>query len=112
VTTYTFECRCGRKSPRFASKRESKAWHTRHVRDECVVRRSATAPVDAELAELRARVRRFKRIPMPEPEPIEAAGPRVLTYWAPGSNSRFGALRRVVVPAPVKRDAWGGRPRQ
>jgi len=67
TTTYTYQCLCGQTSPGFGSKRESKAWHTRHVREECVVRRSATArarPLVAELAELRARAKHFKPIPV------------------------------------------------
>jgi len=35
TTTYTYRCRCGEKSPGFASKRESLDWHARHRR-ECV----------------------------------------------------------------------------
>jgi hypothetical protein len=34
--------------------------------------------------------------------------PRVVTYWAPGSNSRFGALRTMVIPAAPKVDPYGG----
>lgn len=66
MTTYRFQCRCGRTSPGFDSKQRSKAWHRRHVRDECVIRRSATTstrPDLDELAELTARARgRFKLI--------------------------------------------------
>ena len=42
-------------------------------------------------------------------QPIEiaepSAGPRVVTYWE--NRGRFSALRRAVIPAPVKTDSWG-----
>jgi hypothetical protein len=41
-------------------------------------------------------------------QPIEqAAGPRVAYYM--DGNSRFGVLRRVVLPEPIERDAWGAK---
>lgn len=89
TTTYTYECRCGQKSPGFDSKQKSKAWHTRHVREECVIRRSAPTatharPIVAEVAELRARAKRFKPIPI-----------------TPSSSNGQ--------PKDISLDAWGAR---
>jgi hypothetical protein len=94
---FTYECRCGEKSPRFDSREKARAWHGRHKREDCV-------GSDAELAERLAWARSFE--PMPAPEPSDA-GPRV-AYYAVG-NSRFGAIRRVVIPEPIERDSWGAK---
>jgi hypothetical protein len=44
-STHTFrkQCRCGKQSPQFDSREAVRAWHARHVREECAARRSAAA---------------------------------------------------------------------
>jgi hypothetical protein len=104
MTTYTYRCRCGQKSPGFDSKRKSRDWLASHHRREGCVRRSAARAQlnDAELAERIAWARSLR--PMPVPEPSEA-GPRVLTYWE--RRGGISALRRIAIPEPVKTDSWG-----
>jgi hypothetical protein len=38
--THTYTCRCGKKSPRFNSRKGAHDWHAHHVREECVARRA------------------------------------------------------------------------
>lgn len=104
MTAYTFKCRCGRTSPGFDSKQKSKAWHRRHVREDCAIRRPATglSAVDANLKRRLAWARSLKPLPLPEQnEP----GPQFAYYWE--NNGRFSALRRIAIPEPVKTDSWG-----
>jgi hypothetical protein len=66
MSTYRHTCRCGAKGPSFDSKRESRDWLASHHRREgCAGRSAARARLDdAELAELRARARRCRPIPV------------------------------------------------
>jgi len=99
MTTYRHKCRCGAKGPSFGSKRESRDWLASHHRREGCVGRSAARALlaDAELAELRTRVRRFRPIPLPSTstETVEWHDSSVNAWGAP-------AQRQVVARA------WGG----
>jgi hypothetical protein len=89
--SYSFQCLCGAKSPSFGSRAESFAWHARHKREECAARRGGTTswkrPVDAELAELLARAKQYKPIPVY----VES------TSWRDDSRDRWGAPKRSLL---------------
>jgi hypothetical protein len=123
MTTYDVKCRCGERSPKFGSRESAHAWHARHVREDCVARRSAPTtrarPADPELPDLLAQARkatpardeldalleRARRLePIAEVEPEEPAqsrpmfsyarvGPYGTIAFGPALNVSFGNAR-------------------
>ena len=43
MSTHTFTCQCGAKSPRLSSRASAYDWHARHLREECAARRASLA---------------------------------------------------------------------
>jgi hypothetical protein len=118
TTTYTYQCRCGQKSPGFDTKQKSRDWLASHHRREGCASRSSVRRLfaDAELAELRAQAKRLKPIPVPQPVPRSGwqdsarsdpwgappQGPQVLKATWRGGNC-VKACVASILNAPIER---------